>query len=97
MYNSSKLKITQHALKRFRERYSKLYPNRRIDLLTELQRILRNLKPEKPRDRRARWELFKRSILHGKSKTYVTNDGWRVVVVRGNTIVTIERVDVSEN
>lgn len=50
---------------------------------------------EKNKCPKARFNLFKRNILRGKTKYYVA-DGWRFAVA-GNKVVTVERVKPHEN
>lgn len=95
----AEFKISKHAIRRFVERssalglaFSEKNPEKTI------RKLLTLAKPEKPRCKVTKWELFKRKILYkSPTKTYVAY-GWRFVVdIEKNTVVTVERIKVKEN
>lgn len=89
--------ITNHALKRFRERYYALHgklPDQQV-----LQEYLKRAEPERPKSRNTRFHLLKRTITNGPAR-FLHYKGWRFVVVPGKTgnhVVTVERVRPEEN
>ncbi|MGB9808401.1 MAG: hypothetical protein ACPLSJ_07590 [Thermosulfidibacteraceae bacterium] len=87
--------LTKHAKEQFVRRYKALFGVEPSD--KELNRVLERAFPEKPRNKSTRWHLFKRQVTKGKCKTYITKDGWRLVVVPPQVVVTIERVKPEEN
>jgi hypothetical protein len=84
--------VTRHARRKFRRLHKALFlGNAKPD---KLHRLISSATREKPRGR-TRFELFRRRILHGNTKFLVSN-GWRMVL-RGNTLVTVERILPHEN
>ncbi len=90
------LTIRTHAQQQFRDRAALQGVDGSPD---KLKRLLSIAKPEKTNGKTAGWELFKRSIIHGKSgrKTrFLVAEGWRFVI-GGNLVRTVERVKPHEN
>lgn len=63
--------------------------------IAEMERVFQKAVPEKGVSPSTQFNLFKRRLLHGKTKYYVA-DGWRFAVA-GNKVVTAERVKPHEN
>lgn len=63
--------------------------------ITEMEKIFQRAVPEVLKSHSARFNLFKRGVLHGKTEYFIA-DGWRFVVA-GNRVVTVERVSPHEN
>jgi hypothetical protein len=90
--SSGHIHITRHARRKFRRLHKALFfGSAKPD---KLHRLMSSATREKPRGR-TRFELFRRSMLHGDTKFLVSN-GWRMVL-RGNTLVTVERILPHEN
>lgn len=87
--------FSKHALHQFKERAKNIgFAPASLEVLNKL---LEGASPERPKDRVTRWELFKRSVLRGKT-VYLVNKGWRFVVDPGRKVViTVERVKPAEN
>lgn len=84
--------FTRHAVKRYKETSLALGLPSSPE---KMQALFFRAKPEKAIPK-TRFELLKRSVLHGSKETYLVYDGWRFVVVN-NVVVTIERVKPHEN
>ncbi len=84
--------FTKHAREQF------LMTSEALGLKTspdEIEKVFKKATPEKILDSSVRFNLFKRSIVHGDAKYYVA-DGWRFVVA-GDKVVTVERIRPHEN
>ena len=84
--------LTRHAIERWVSRALGLGldPSTKA-LITTLERA----HPDTSKVNSTRWNLFRRSILHGSS-LYVVADGWRFVIA-GDKCIEIERVKPHEN
>lgn len=102
----NKIRISKHAIQRFKERSWFLGMNTEVpdkQIEERVRRLLCQAEEETLSNKKARWELFKRAILRSKegglnkTKTFTCN-GWRFVVdMKRKTLVTVERVNVFEN
>jgi hypothetical protein len=90
--SSGHIHVTRHARRKFRRLHKALFLGNAKRC--ELHRLMSSATRERPRGR-TRFELFRRSILHGDTRFLVSN-GWRMVL-SGNTLVTVERILPHEN
>jgi hypothetical protein len=92
MTRKDNILISNHAITEFTKRAKALGLNSdKQSLIDTFQKAA----PEKSRNKEARWHLFKREILKGKTDFYVY-EGWRFVVAN-QKIVTVERIKPHEN
>lgn len=87
--------FSKHAFRQFKERAKNIgFAPASPEVL---RRLLEEASPERPKNRTTRWELFKRSVLRGKT-VYLVNKGWRFVVdPKNKVVITVERIKPAEN
>lgn len=90
--NHEQIHITEHAKKKWKllATLHRMDPSEHALLNT-----LKKASPEEPASKTARFQLLKRSILHGEALTYI-KDGLRFVIA-SNRCVTIEMVRSHHN
>lgn len=88
-----KIRFSKHALDRWRSRALNLGLNSSIK---EMEKTFKKAVPERPINRTVRWNLFKRSIIHGKTNFLIAR-GWRFVITGDGMCVEVERIKPHEN
>jgi hypothetical protein len=89
-----KFHITRHAWNQFRRRYRNLYGT--YPAFNTLIQLLHQAKRETHQHKATRWHAFCRQIVHGQAQYLVAN-GWRFIVSPNGVVITVERVNPSEN
>lgn len=94
MMSAKNIDLTPYAIGRFVERSRLL--GRETDE-TDLRNLLATARPEQRSKRRStRLHFLKRNILRGKAR-YLVAAGWRFVVSRQWSLITVERIKPHEN